>query len=923
METLNIIQHNVIKWTKKRSNELWNIYNTLSPDIILLNATGIKNEEKIKFFGFNTHHRNLGDEDHAGIGILIRKEIKYKLTEKANLDLMAIEIETTRGPIVIATLYIPYRRSLFPMQEMLDLLRLNKPVYIIGDMNARHRALGSNTTNSMGRSLNMLINRNMITHLGPDFVTWIHPSRTGTPDLVLGNKKIHHNIAILQGPLTSSDHIPVIVKIASKPIITEQRPQFNFEKGNWESFQQRLREKVEQINLNLRNINAEIIDEKVGQWQNIIQETMEECIPKRKHRILPHPRESGKQKEIQYHYNRLKTIGEREGWSMVQRNLFKTLQNQLTNECVKQYYENWNKLLAEVELNKNDPKIFWRKVRKLMGGKEDVMPYLEDDTGNKYFKSEEKEQLYREIWEQIFQITPEENNAFCNDTETEVENYIQMNEYRTRPYQRASINRLNVLNALTKPIETHQIKIIIKQFKNKAPGESQVSKMILEKIPNEMIRKLKDILNLTLSIGYFPKLFKIAILRLIQKEGKNGTKPINYRPISLLEVVGKILERIINDRLVKYLEENDLFNKNQYGFRKGRGTQVALASLYEQIALTQKENHRCNVVCRDVSKAFDKVWHGGLIYKILRLNLPDIIEKILCSFLKDRIAKIKVDNYIGPAIPLKSGVPQGSILSPTLYIFYVADMPEPGPGCYTIGFADDNTQIITYPGSSKQMLTRRTVREIEKVNNFEYKWKIQTNKDKFKLISISSTKPLEVRVDNQVIPYSRTATILGLTIGHRGISSHMNQRTNKAQGQIQMLKRFRKVSPNIKLHLYKMLVRPIMEYPAIPMCITAKTNIRKLQVIQNKALRSAINDRRLVHGRTNEEVHLITNFEAMNTRLHELATRTWQKLEYLDPDLKIKADQIVDRINHEHYWWPTITRYMRDNPHEMMPIYAW
>ena len=923
METLNIIQHNVIKWTRQRRNELWNIYNTLSPDIILLNATGIKNEERIKFFGFNTHHRNLGDEDHAGIGILIRKGIKYKLIENANLDLMAIEIETTQGPIVIATLYIPHRRPLFPMQEILDLLRLNKPVYIIGDINARHRSLGSNSTNDLGRTLNILINRNLITHLGPDFVTWIHPTRTGTPDLVLGNKKIHHNIAITQGPITSSDHIPVIVKIASKPIIKEQKPRFNLEKANWESFQYQLREKAELINLNQPSINADFIDEKAEQWQNLILETMEECIPKRKHTILPHPRESGKQKEIQYYYNRLKSIGEREGWTMVQRNLFKALQNQLTEECIKQYHDNWNKLLTDVEMDKKDPKQFWGKIRKMMGGKEDTIPYLVDNTGNKYFKSEEKEELYREIWEQVFQITPEENNAFCNTTEAEVETYLQANGYRTQPYHRASLNRLNALNALTKPIETYQIIVIIKQFKNRAPGESQVGKLILDKLPIEMIRKLKDILNLTLSIGYFPKLYKIAILRFIQKEGKDGTRPINYRPISLLEVVGKILERIINDRLVKYLEENNLFNNNQYGFRKGRGTQVALASLYEQIALTQKEKYRCNVVCSDVSKAFDKVWHGGLIYKIFRLNLPDIFEKILCSFLKDRIAKIKIDDYIGTAIPLRSGVPQGSILSPTLYIYYIADMPEPGPGSYVIGFADDNTQIITYPGTSKRMLTRRTVNEIEKVNNFERKWKIQTNKDKFKLVSISSTKPLEVRVDNQIIPYSKTATILGLTISSRGISPHMGQRIKKAQGQIQRLKRFRKISPDIKLHLYKTLVRPIMEYPAIPICITAKSNIKKLQVVQTKALRAAINDRRLIHGRSNEDVHQLTSFEAMNTRLHELASRTWQKLENLDPDLILKADQIADRITYEHYWWPTVTGYMRANTQGVMPIYTW
>ena len=921
MESLTIIQHNIIKWTKQRSSELWNTYNKMKPDIILLNATGQKNNVNIKFFGFNTYHRNRRDEEHAGVAILVRKGIRHKLMDGANTDLLAIELETTRGPIIVATTYVPYRRTILPIQELINLARINKPVYILGDFNANHRAWGNSRTDDRGKALNTLINRNLLTHLGPEFITYIHPRGRGTPDLVLGNQKIHLNIAISQGPLTTSDHIPVIVQLATKPIIIEWKTTYKMKKADWPEFQRILTQKAGMINLDNRNTSENDIDESVDQWQKYIKEAMNECIPKSKNVTLPHPKETERQRELQYHYNRLKELGERAGWTMVQRNLFKTIQNQLMEEHIQAYHSNWNKLLSEVEADKKDPKIFWRKIRKLMGGKEDSVPYLTDDQGNKYYEAAEKERMFREIWEKVFQITAEENNAFCRATENVVNNFFKDNNYRTRPYAKASLNRLNHLNELTKPIETYQIKVIIKQFKNKAPGESQITQEVLDNLPMEMIRKLKDIFNLTFSLGYFPKIFKIAILCLIHKEGKDITKPINYKPISLLEVTGKIFEKILNGRLVKFLENNNLLSKNQFGFRKSRGTQMALTTLYEQIATTQKEKHRCNVVCRDVSKAFDKVWHNGLMYKLLHLQLPDILEKTLCSFLQSRQAKIRIDNLVGPPIPLKSGVPQGSILSPTLYIYYIADMPEPGPGSYMIGFADDHTQIIAYPGKSRQMLATRTKREIEKVNEYERKWKIQTNKEKFKLISISSIKPVEIHVDNRNIPFNNTATILGLTISGRGINPHIKQRERKAREQLRKLKRFGKLSKDTKLYLYKALIRPIMEYPAIPICITAKSNMRKLQVLQNTALRAATNNPRCEDGKTNEEVHLEAGFEAMNCRIHELAARIWQKLENQNRNLIQHFEETQDRIEYEHGWWPTVTKYMRQNQQGLIPRY--
>ena len=288
-------------------------------------------------------------------------------------------------------------------------------------------------------------------------------------------------------------------------------------------------------------------------------------------------------------------------------------------------------------------------------------------------------------------------------------------------------------------------------------------------------------INLTMSMGYFPIIFKDGMIILILKPGKDPTKVSSYRPITLLEVPGKILENIINERVYEFAESDNKLHKNQFGFRRNRGTETAIIKMYEQIALNQRHQGQCNIVCRDIEKAFDKIWHRGLQYKIKQLEMPNILEKIACNFLEDKTARMKNKEHISNEIIIRSGVPQGSVLSPTLFILYTSDMPVAGPGTTDILFADDVTQVITYPHKSKAMLAHRTAREIKRINTFEKKWKIKTSSHKFKILSISKSKPEKIIVDNNKLNFANSVTMLGLTITRTGITQHLNKRINKAK----------------------------------------------------------------------------------------------------------------------------------------------
>ena len=138
---------------------------------------------------------------------------------------------------------------------------------------------------------------------------------------------------------------------------------------------------------------------------------------------------------------------------------------------------------------------------------------------------------------------------------------------------------------------------------------------------------------------------------------------------------------------------------------------MTITKTYETIAMNQKFKNHCNVVCRDVSKAFDKVWHRGLQFKLTQREIPSTIVKILSSYLVNRTGQIKFNGKIGPKFNIKSGVPQGGILSPTMYIFYTADMPRAGAGATDVMFADDVTQIVENHDNNREQLARDTERE--------------------------------------------------------------------------------------------------------------------------------------------------------------------------------------------------------------------
>lgn len=345
---LKIVQHNVLAWTFNRRNELYNIYRNIDPDIILINAHGRKNEEIIKLFNYNVHQRNTRNENNAGVAIAIKRNIDYQIIDDMEEDFLAIQIMTTLGPLIIATGYLPPRHPTIPINNFLRLFRNQHPVLLAGDLNARHQALEHGNNNTTGELIYHFIRGGNVTHAGPFFKTYITPRSSGTPDIALINNKFNYNLQISPGPLTSSDHLPLIIRVSTSPIQIQVPPRLNFDNANWDNFATQLSTfTIPSLDLQ----PTRMIDTQLNRWFEAIKSAMRDNIPASNYRTLPHVQLTREIQLLQRAYENIRTKANQTGWTEQLRNSMKILQHNMANIMKDQSDKYWEDLLKKNRKN--------------------------------------------------------------------------------------------------------------------------------------------------------------------------------------------------------------------------------------------------------------------------------------------------------------------------------------------------------------------------------------------------------------------------------------------------------------------------------------------------------------------------------------------------------------------------------------------
>ena len=818
-------------------------------DCILVCETVINchNEQLFNLPGYKFICRNRTNKTKGGVGIYILDTIPYKVRDdlcvfvEGEFESIFIEICEDKCSTIVGEIYrVPdtnVQLSLERYGSIIDKLKPNNKRILIGtDQNFDY--LKIDIVKATSDLLDRWIADSIIpTITKPTRVT--HQSATLIDNIYVRDSNMNVHSGIICSNI--SDHFPVFCFVGKKRLPGKQTEPFKF------TYRPMTAESVNQISRHIRDtdwtylINLDTTDA-FTEFSAYLNDVIHQFIPEKSVNIQPK------------HIIREKwmTKGLMKSSRTMNKLYRKCSGKKKTDQCSIKYaeYRNcYNKLKKNAKTAhysqlfsqfKNDSKETWKLLRTIL------------------CKTNDKTVVSTTFKYNGKQITDPNSiaNHFCDyftDIGPQYANKIP-SSLHSYPHYLAMKQTANSKSIFLSPTDQNEIMDILKSLKpKKSCGHDNISTDFLKKIGADISVPISILVNKSLSDGIVPDSEKLAKVVPIYK-AKEKSDFSNYRPISLLTSLSKVLEKVVHKRTYHFLQQNDIFYRSQYGFRNSRSTIDAITKFVNDSITSLEAKESTISVFLDLSKAFDTIDHTILIKKLEFYGIRGQPLNWFRSYLSDRKQFVHYQNSNSGQQNMSCGVPQGSVLGPLLFIIYTNDLPACLDNTKSILFADDTT--IYMSNKNIDHLYQLVNADLNRLNDWFKANKLSLNVGKTNFMLISNLRNVKnnkhvLKIGDSVIERKQCVKFLGVYIDeHLAWHEHIQACKSKLISALYAICRVKYIVPTESLDaLYYSLAYPHLSYGIALWGATYATHMNKLVVLQKKILRA------LTHAGYNEHTH--------------------------------------------------------------------
>ena len=704
--------------------------------------------------------------------------------------------------------------------------QLPPPFLIVGDFNGHNPMWGSTISNNVGQIVEdiLMSTDSSLLNTGEETHEHLQTGSSSCIDLCILSSALQASYEWQrEDELFGSDHYPIIVKEIDNLIPIDLPKRFLYKKADWSLFSA----------LTDRNYDELMnypLEDKISSFTEIVLEAAKTSIPisSSTRRVRPLPwwndacRESHRnRKACLRRYKRTKAVEDK-----IELNRTTALARKIQRRARK---ENWMNFISTI--NKDTPMSkIWKRVKKLNGKYIPSHPPSLHDNG---VLMQDPQVVADILGEHLASVSS--NNSY-DQSFIPLKNRIEAINLNFNSPQEEQYND---------PITAEETQSCLTSLKNSASGPDEISNEILKHLHIKAMQFLVHIFNSVWLQDQFPLAWRTATVLAFPKPGKDPKFPSSYRPIALTCSMCKLLENIVNRRLMHELERNGNLSPYQYGFRKMRNCSDSLARLETEIREAFARKKHLIAVFFDMTKAYDKTWRYHILHQLHSLGYRGHLSYFIQNFLRDRKFKVRIKNVLSHEYEQQQGVPQGSVISCTLFALAIDGIVEGLPADVRKSLYVDDLAIY-YASNNLNTIQRKLQLSINHIAKWTTRHGFQISTEKTIAVHFHNRRNIQneiiLQLNNQNILFKDEVKFLGLVFDRKLCwKAHVNYLKNKCVKSLSLMKCLSNMSwgadKQSLLRIYRATTRSILDY-ASPIYGSAKPYVlKKLNSVHNSALR--------------------------------------------------------------------------------------